>query len=479
MQSRSSRQLNGDILTIVAEHADRSTAAAIMRCCRALYRYAARMVLAEPVNFNYIWIERYHERNMNHMLSFLRFMGVEDGRRWSYLRGLVFGATLPDDPHMVHALARGIRQAPNIESLELKHIDDFLEAYGEIRDALASLKNVKHLKLANAAKHTCTFLEGVRWPLVTADLNAADELEGDWKLPNIYKRLHQASLLRAARDTLVELSCDDWDVTTYRSRFPDYPHVRSLSMAVWFPMTPEWVKTYPNITRLSVFSSATDAYCMSDTSNTEYDAVRQSNLAELERRCWPRLDEVRTGNVADLYVTGLTCRVRKVDLGCATWGLPLLPVALERVRPVVLELWTKGECFGTTFKTHFGQAAAALQDLEELRISIRFNRDHLKLDVAHTLAEGTSALRVLPKLRDFVLDVTCSFGRPCIRINSRSPSPEPLHVAETSLHGFDRRAFYRDLFWAIPTLESVELQLYRVRGMDQIDERVTRSEIVA
>ena len=84
---------------------------------------------------------------------------------------------------------------------------------------------------------------------------------------------------------------------------------------------------------------------------------------------------------------------------------------------------------------------------------------------------------ILPKLRKFTLRVFCSFER--IVLFSPSPSPEPLHVAETSLQGFNRRAFYQELFRATRTLEIVEFVVDGVRDMDRIDERVERSEVVA
>ncbi|KAI0704740.1 hypothetical protein C8Q76DRAFT_787426 [Earliella scabrosa] len=475
--SQSSRHLNCDILSIVAEHADRQTAARMMVCCRALCRYTPRLLLAEPVDLDYLWGDC--ARHAERLVSFLRFMNVEDGKRWRFLRGLIFGYRIPGPPQIVRALAQGILQAPNIKYLELRDIDDLLAGHGEIRDALASLKNVKHLKVAHAAKHACTFLEGVRWPLVTVSLSIADDFEGDWKLPKIYQRLHPASLLRSARDTLVELSCDSWDITDYRKRFPDYPHVKTLhEIGIRSPMTPEWVKTYPNLTHLLVFTFLTEnRISLDEDDRVQYESIRLSNLEALEQRCWPRLDEVQAGCVTDFYLIGLPCRVRKVVLGTATWGLPLLPEALDRVCPVILDLSTRGECFASAFKTYFEQAANALQDLEELRIWMRFDRDHLSIDVARVLAEGASALRILPKLRQFTLHLSCSFERGVLF--SPSPSLEPLHVAERSLHGLNRRAFYQELFRATPTLEIIEFATYGVRDMDRIDERVERSEVVA
>ncbi|KAI0704734.1 hypothetical protein C8Q76DRAFT_181538 [Earliella scabrosa] len=481
----SPRHLNCDILGVVAEHADRQTAARMMVCCSSLYRYIPRLLLAEPVDLE-CWGES--EPHADHVLSFYRFMSAEDGRRWRFLRGLIMGHTLPGPPEVVSALAHGILQASNLEHLELTDIDQLLERYSDIRDALASLKNVKHLKVAYAAKHACTFLESVRWPLVTVLLEYADEMEaGDWTLPDIRQRLHPASLLRRARDTLVEISCDYWHDVEYREHFPDYPNVKILHEEwAWSPTTPEWVRTYPNLTHLSFLHSLAteDRSIRNEDARAEFEAMRRSNLQALEQRCWPHLDEVRVSRFAGFYILGLPCHVRKVDLGWATrWDLRLLPEALGRIRPIAVQLSFKGEVLATAFKTYLEQSVNALQDLEELQLHVRFDREHIirtGVDVAHDLAEGTSALRALPKLRKLILNVSCEFVNSVARyFSSPSPSPEPLRATETALHDFDRRAFYRALFRGTPTLETVEFALHGVRGMERIDERVARLEVVA
>ena len=398
MSHSSSRHITYDILGVVAEHADRQTAARMMICCRALYRYTAPVLLAEPVDLDLQWGPDEVAPHADHILSFHRFMAVEDGRRWRFLRGLIIGPTLPGPPEVVSALAQGILQASNLEYLELTYIDDLLAGYGDIRDALARLPNVKHLKVAHAAKHACTFLENVRWPLVTVQLDNADEMEsGDWELPKIRQRLHPASLLRWARDTLVEVSCDLWNrnAPEYCDHFPDYPGVTTLHQQwIRWPTTPEWVKTYPNLTHLLVHTVATeDSSCLDE--RLEY--VRRNNLQALEQRCWPHLEEVRASCLEDFYLLGLPCHVRKVDLGWAMgwigWGLSRLPEALEHIRPVAVELSTHGDTFEAAFKTYFEQSITALQDLEELQLRVDFERNHLStgVDVARVLVSVQSS----------------------------------------------------------------------------------------
>ena len=370
---RSSPQLHRDILRLIAEHADRKTACVMMRCCRALYQDAVATVLAEPVFLDYYWIDRI--RSDNRLVSFIRFMRAEDGRRWRFLRGLMFGDR-EFNPRMAQALAEGISQATNITYLEFEQLESLLTNHGDIRDALTTLKNVKHLKLSNAAKHACTFLESVQWPLVTVGLMISDESGGEWDLPDIYKRLHPASLLQSARETLVQVSCNSWDITQYGKDSPDYPNVKRFEIeGVWFPTMPQWVKTYPNLTTLLVFPLGTDIADMDEDDRAEFDSIRQANLEALEKRCWPKLDGVIAGSVADFYVLGLPCHVHTLDLGVATWCLPLLPDALDRVRPVVIRVSTDGEFFASKFKTYFEQASNALQDLEELKVTIRFYSD--------------------------------------------------------------------------------------------------------
>ncbi|KAI0750442.1 hypothetical protein C8Q74DRAFT_1310106 [Fomes fomentarius] len=224
-----------------------------MLCCRALYEDGVRVLLAEPVCLDPPMPYWEDEKKLRAISSFLEFMSA-DTRRWQSLRGLIFGHPTLYCKHE-ELLVEGIKQAPNIDYLELRNPEDLLSDCSDLRAALASLKNVKHLTICEAAKHTCLFLESVQWPLVTAKLAFADESWGDWDEPDLDARMHPAALLRGAQNTLVQLECQSWHCE-YRFGNPTYPSVKSLSLIDIYPMkTEEWAKTYPNVSQLSVLDT--------------------------------------------------------------------------------------------------------------------------------------------------------------------------------------------------------------------------------
>ncbi|KAI0704747.1 hypothetical protein C8Q76DRAFT_801647 [Earliella scabrosa] len=457
-----------DILSTVAQHADTETILSIMRCCRSLHREAIRALLAKPVSLD----RSFGCRRDKTIDSFLRFMGAEDGTRWRLLRGLVFGG-IRLEPETARAVAEGIRCAPNIESLEFEEFEDMLISHRILGDALATLHKVKHIKLSHAAKHTCQFLERVQWPLVTAELRWAEQMRGDWELHNIGSRMHPAALLRPAQHTLVELTVAFWDGDDYRSEFPSYPNVRSLDVeGLWTPITGEWVKTYPNLRRIAVFSSISDTRGADEDDVQTFGEVRNTNMEALEQQCWSHLDEVTVRGAAELYMMGLPCRVRKLDIGYVTWSMRFFPEAVRYLHPITLTLRTGGEQFGSLFKTHFEEAARDLQELEELHIEVRFERSASDVDAAQQLVDGVSVLQLLPKLRTFAL--TVDIERSSTSQFWVAPSPEPSLV-DKSLLTFDRGAFCCAVFDAVSSLESIELKISGVWKLDQ-DEMLVRAD---
>ena len=88
-------------------------------------------------------------------------------------------------------------------------------------------------------------------------------------------------------------------------------------------------------------------------------------------------------------------------------------------------------------------------------------------------------LQVMPKLRSLTLYLDCSLTDGRMHIGPSPPSPKPLNLAEKSLHEFDRSAFYRTLFRAVPPLQAVNLEISGVWGMEPVDERVLRLEAMA
>ncbi|KAI0750436.1 hypothetical protein C8Q74DRAFT_1374021 [Fomes fomentarius] len=383
-------------------------------------------------------------------------------------------------------LVDGIKQAPQLKHLGLRNADNLLSVYPDLRATLALLKNVKHLTICKAAKHTCLFLESVKWPLVTAELIFAEEsyYYGGWDEPDLLARMHPAALLRGAQNTLVRLDCESWNSCEYRFGNLTYPNVQSLSMCDIFLMTDKWVKTYPNVSQLSVFTPLLERLGSMDTDDEAgLRAARETNMRAFAHQCWPRLEEASLSCVAELYSLGLPCHIRTLKFSEVKWGLPFLPETMEYARPVVLELALYGR-YLATFQTAVQQAANGLRDLEQLRITVRVHSDSIDTDLPRSLLQGVNGIKLLPKLRKLALRMQCelSYWWERRRIMTCTPDVEDSSLpadSELSLITFDRWTFCNELFSLAPPLETVGLIVDGMpQGMSRIDEQVQRTEII-
>ncbi|KAI0749108.1 hypothetical protein C8Q74DRAFT_1374219 [Fomes fomentarius] len=207
-----------------------------MLCCSALHQDCVRVLLAELV---------YLGQESDRDWSFLQFMSA-DRWRWQYLHGLIFKSVESRfNALLVEGIIEGIRQAPNLEQLKFRYAEQLLNPYPGLGTALASLENIRHLKICSAANHTCLFLESIQWPLVTAELiwTSGDD---DWDNADLYVRMHPTALLWGAQNTLVRLQCMSWGGFNYRPGYPIYPNLKSFSIYdMEYLRQDEWVKTYP------------------------------------------------------------------------------------------------------------------------------------------------------------------------------------------------------------------------------------------
>ncbi|KAI0767629.1 hypothetical protein C8Q74DRAFT_1370373 [Fomes fomentarius] len=470
--------LNHDVLNAVVEYAETETLLSLMLCCRALYQDGVRVLLTRTACIDrYYWFGHKKDRAV---WSFLRFMSADGGRRWQSLRGLILGHERIYF-HTAGRLAEGIKQAPNIEYLELRNADSLLGTYPDLRAALASLENVKHLSIRSAATHTSLLLESVRWPLVTA------ELDGSYcPRPNISAKM----LLRCAQNTLVQLQCNSWIARDNASGNPTYPNVKSLHMFNMDSMMPdEWAKVYPNVSQLSISNRFFKKPVTDDRDNAGFRAVREMNMRALADQCWPLLERCHSDCVADLYILGLPCHIRAIKFveAMAWCDLPLFAEIMEYARPVVLELSSKGSYLTgrlPTLQTTFQQAAHGLRDLEQLRLTLHFASDSIDTDIPHSLLQGIE-VGLLPNLRILALRIDCELSyewEHMRRIEDHKPRVEdrrPPPRSERSLITFDLRKFCRALFSLAPTLQTVALNINGMpQGMSPIDEQVQRTEVV-
>ena len=99
---------------------------------------------------------------------------------------------------------------------------------------------------------------------------------------------------------------------------------------------------------------------------------------EIAAKTWPRRMQIRefSGNVAALYLFGLTCPVQRIVFEVVDdWSFPLLAPAIGETRPQYLELWPSCEHLSGYRGSYLTDAlkspgAASLEQLD-LRICIQ------------------------------------------------------------------------------------------------------------
>ncbi|KAI0750485.1 hypothetical protein C8Q74DRAFT_1374063 [Fomes fomentarius] len=399
--------LNRDILSAVVEHAETETLLSLMLCCRALYQDSVRL-----------------------QSRYVSTMSLAFSTR-SHLRG------------QRALLVEGIKQAPIIDYLELTNADLLLSTHPDLCAALASLENVKHLKISYAAEHTCLLLESAQWLLVTAGFERL-ECEDDFNV-----RMHPAAMLGGA--------------------------VKSLTLiAHWVDgcgrTLDEWAKAYPNVSQLTIHELMGG---MEDQAACRVE--REGNLRAHARQCWPRLGDASFGCVSDLYTLGIPCHIRAIQFFRTTTSrdLRFFPETMEHARPVHSELCLSAKCLAT-FQTALQQAANGLRDLEQLHLAIDFYNESID-DSPRSLLQGVNAISLLPKLLTLTLEIRCYYLE-----NLPPRDSSPSSASELSLITFDLQKFCRALFSLAPPMETVGLQISGAlpEGMSPINELVQRTEVI-
>ncbi|KAI0738336.1 hypothetical protein C8Q80DRAFT_272317 [Daedaleopsis nitida] len=434
--------LNRDILRTVLEEAERATIGTLMRTCRALYQEGARLLLSENVNVGL--------GGKKKLISFLRFMVAEDGRRWQFLSDVsIFGDPRFSSRH-AKILADGIRRARNIRRLKLHGIDEFLSSHQDLTAAVASLPNVKHLEVSRAGKYCCKLLGSARWELLTAQLSLGGEGEGHWdENLGLETRMHPAALLSTSQATLTELHCYLWQPDKLSADSPVYPNVRKLEMdaMIRYPATHEWVRTYPNVRSLDVSTIPADY----EGQQEDCDEVHARNRSAVASQgCWSQgLDEL-SANCADMYILGLTCRVRHVRVSLSAWDLPFLARAMEYALPVRLDITISASLFTSAFMVHLEEAAPYLQELQECEITLDFFPEDQEMNVPRLMVQGASGLRALPNLRKLALHLDGSVAWSL--------------TGDTLAERLDRATFYKAIFSTVPSISTFELGI-RLSGM--------------
>ncbi|KAI0708831.1 hypothetical protein C8T65DRAFT_206399 [Cerioporus squamosus] len=425
---------------------------------RDLHDTCAKYVLQDDV----------HLGDSEDVISFIYFMRPGKRKRWRYLQGLVF-----DGGHIsslvAAELARVIPRATKLERLTFERAEATLSAHPDLAVALASLPNVKHVRIEKAYQHTCRMLEAMRWPLESISLNKTSYARS-WRDTDKLERLHPARLLQNSRTTLKFIKCESWtECNEVLPTYPVYPEVDTLAVeGVWCPRSAQWAKCYPNLKRLIVGTIEEHFMETDEGSLIEHADARRRNLEEhahaREDAVWTTL-ETFSGGPLDLYLLGLPCRIRSISMSICEESSQFFSPVMEVALPTYLRLHVPDPSRrNRTPALAFCLRSPGMQKVEHLSLKFSFTvRDSgTDTDSIESILEQTLTSLSYLSTREFSLTMDYdqfSYYYADSDEDASTPSEPPPDPVELWFTNYDAKAIAQAFFDAVPSLERVNLSV--------------------
>ncbi|EIW52140.1 uncharacterized protein TRAVEDRAFT_32017 [Trametes versicolor FP-101664 SS1] len=328
--SKSSTTLNIDVLLVIVAFCEGPTLSTLIRTCKAFYHTAAR---------HYLEDRGATLRSDREIALFLRFMRPDQGKRWRYLYELHFDKDSLIGPSLAKSFAYGIKKAVNLEVLKFAYVEATLSSHPDLGPAFASLPRIKHITMSKVGGIACKMLETMQWPLETAALCRTALNRKAWPDENRYERLNPAQLFKNACRTLRSLNLDSWRDYVDHSPLPVYPRMKSLTViGNNCPSTAPWAAAYPHLGYLEVSTIEQALLDLSEDSLELYLETREENRqGHLTRGTWKELETFK-GAPLDLYLVGVPCRIRRLELDIMKDELRFLPIVVADTLPAELIL---------------------------------------------------------------------------------------------------------------------------------------------
>ncbi|RPD71421.1 hypothetical protein L226DRAFT_175117 [Lentinus tigrinus ALCF2SS1-7] len=464
-------QFNGDILRLVAFAASRKTCASLMRTCRFLYHEAAISALQQEV---YLSCDAQIDK-------FLRFVEAEDRTRFRYVRSLRLHLHLLS-PEQVNGIIDSMKWMTHLTSLELSDGEHALRTYPEMGVVLRQLPTLRHLGSCSVGKLFIALLSDLDCDLTSISLDWSTVVGKSFLHREVARedwvKYHPVPFLSKWTHCLEELQCTGWYTPEFKDdpRFDAvYPRMRRLFIVRDdFPDPLPYIQAYPNLTHLSVQSSHVQA-------QVDLRQRRDENLKRQVRfsgsGSWQDLEEYR-GNLDDLYLLGLTCRIERIVLYAQLNDCrpQLLSDVLLYAKPLHLRVTGDGALLvcprnairSLSLPVILGEPGATRLESLVLKISLRRELDE-NLDMDSGLGALATALASLP-LRRLRLLVDASKINPTPKGTVGQPAPPlpdppfPYSNAERSLQAFDLDGCMQTLAETLPSLTDVLVRIHGPRG---------------
>lgn len=372
--------LNYDILLEIAAASSWSDSAGLLNACRYLHSEGPKALLRKTIDLS-------AQDQLLHFLAFLR--GSLDDVRFKSVRSICL--VFPGLKEVASSeLSSVLPRLCNLSSLYVANSEYLRD---DLLSALGALTSLRTLSLRGAGQHTVKMLQSSQSKLVSIYISFPPKNDEDAFFDRYitqqddWPQYHPVILLAHSRSTLRELECDRWH--THPEVTPDpgivYPEMRRLTMgSASYPLTVSFIRAYPNLTYLSIYTGESDDRPCSARERQRYDTHRNKNLlAQAPPGCsWQELKET-SGALVDLYLLGLTCLIERMELNLShpDYRYMVEPVlSYSQPRHLVLRGWPgQLEFPANVFAVLQGQGGTRL---ESFSLDARLEETDREVDVA-------------------------------------------------------------------------------------------------
>ncbi|TFK83922.1 hypothetical protein K466DRAFT_602440 [Polyporus arcularius HHB13444] len=293
--------LNLDILQIILSFVPRVDLLSVSCTSRFLREWAIKELLSRPVRI----------RLPKELESWCRFF-LADENRPAHVRDLsIYLEDLESvSQRRAKLLLKFLQRATRLRRLFLGLAEIALNADPEIPSAISRLPALESF----AVDPFCRDAQATTNEIIA---NMTSRL----KVLSLYAAIHGGELwgydiprmLAPHREHLEELCLDFPDVRVLELHFPNL-HTLKIPVNDQQPRPSSMFKSFPNLRHLSLFQDLLSYDHFAAVPEDLYSALRQSRMSEESgRRVWSSLDTLR-GLLILLYVVGLTCPVRRLEI---------------------------------------------------------------------------------------------------------------------------------------------------------------------
>lgn len=375
-----------------------ATVISMMQTCRILASHGAGIMLARGV-----WL-----KDEDSIVSFLGFLLAIDDHHIDHFRDLTLVAPPVLSTSTSHSLASMIELSAAISALVLEgEWEEILEAFPHVRDALSSLSSVKTVRIPFAGKNSLEIIHKMHSPLSFAFLGHLPQ-ETDSLSSNDGSIIHPLTVLQNSRDTLETLVLD-WCIGDEPAHPPpQFPLLRELQMAdLWDPIIGPYISASPNLKTLS--ASTADDQCEEEEINhpaviARVSLRRSENTATQARHgSWSSLD-LFTGTAVGLYILGLKCKIKSLDLTIAYEPFLWLSAVLADTHPSTLRLSIRSVGSAALADGHLPHVLrqSSASSVRDLTVKLQLTKRDHEADLSsllvrpHTLTQRSRNLRPTP-----------------------------------------------------------------------------------